>query len=113
MSVPEAAEVLGVSDDLVYDLVHSGQLPSARFGRMWRIPRRAIDLVVERALDGFDPNALLVRLGAAVGPSIGAVAVTDEGPSTTTGSSRKTPAPPVDPTAASQQEAAPAVALVR
>jgi excisionase family DNA binding protein len=61
VTVREAAELLGVSDDLVYDLVASGELPSARFGRRVMVPRRALELIVERALDGFDPDAAVRR----------------------------------------------------
>lgn len=64
LDVSEAAARLGISDDLVYDLVHRGLLPAATFGRRMKVPTRAIDLVVERALDGFDPDAVLARLSA-------------------------------------------------
>jgi excisionase family DNA binding protein len=63
LSVAETAEVLGVSDDLVYELTETGQLPCLRFGRRKVIPRRAIDLVIERALERFDPEDVLRRLG--------------------------------------------------
>ena len=54
ISVSEAAELLGVSDDLVYELTQRGELPCVRFGRRKVIPRRAIELVVEAALANFD-----------------------------------------------------------
>jgi excisionase family DNA binding protein len=64
MPVEEAAALLGVSRDLVYDLVHRGELPAVTLGRRIRIARKAIDDVVDRAMDGFDPDRLLHSLGA-------------------------------------------------
>ncbi len=58
LSVAEAADALGVSDDLVYELVARGELPCLHLGRRRVIPRRAIDLVIERAMEGFDPGAI-------------------------------------------------------
>lgn len=62
LSVAEAAEALGVSDDLVYELTERGDLPCLRFGRRKVIPRRAIELLVESAVVNFDPVALLSNL---------------------------------------------------
>ena len=62
LSVAETAEALGISDDLVYELMHRGQLPSLTFGRRKVVPRRAIDLVIQAAMNGFDPVDLLSRL---------------------------------------------------
>ncbi len=33
LSVAETAEALGLSDDLVYELTETGELPCLRFGR--------------------------------------------------------------------------------
>ncbi len=60
LSVAEAADVLGISDDLVYELVARKELPCLRFGRRRVIPRRAIELVIERAMEGFDPGVIPV-----------------------------------------------------
>lgn len=65
LTVAEAADLLGISDDLVYELVARGDLPAATFGRRRMIPRRAIELVLEQAMAGFDPSALLVTIGGA------------------------------------------------
>jgi len=64
LSVSEAAQALGVSDDLVYSLTERGDLPCLRFGRRKVIPRLAIELLIEKAMDGFDPNAVLMRLAS-------------------------------------------------
>jgi excisionase family DNA binding protein len=50
VSVPEAAGLLGVSDDLVYELTERGDLPCIRLGRRKLIPRTAIEALVERAI---------------------------------------------------------------
>ena len=62
LSVAEAAEALGVSDDLVYELTERGELPCLRLGRRKLVPRKAIDLVIEHALSGFEPEVLVSRL---------------------------------------------------
>jgi excisionase family DNA binding protein len=66
VSVDEAAIVLGVSSDLVYEMVHRGQLPCLRIGRRRVIPRRALEQVVEEALAGFDPRPIAEALRVAV-----------------------------------------------
>ena len=57
-SVSETATVLGVSDDLVYELVERKELPCLRLGRRRVIPRRAIDLILNQTLAGFDPEVV-------------------------------------------------------
>lgn len=64
LSVTEAAEALGISDDLVYELIARGQLPYLHFGRRKVIPCQAIDLIISHALANFDPHSLLSSLGA-------------------------------------------------
>lgn len=68
LSVGETAALLGLSDDLVYDLLDRGELPEATFGRRRMVPRQAIDLVVERALVGFDPDRLASAIGSPPSP---------------------------------------------
>lgn len=62
LSIAEAADALGLSEDLVYAMTSRGELPCLRFGRRRVVPRRAIELVIERSLAGFDPDALATRL---------------------------------------------------
>ena len=59
VSVAVAAEMLDVSDDLVYELIEREQLPCLRLGRRRLIPRRAIELLVESAMSGFQPEIAL------------------------------------------------------
>ncbi len=63
LSVGEAAEALGVSDDLIYELIARGQLPCLPLGRRKLVPRLAVALLVERAMDNFDPDVVLAVLG--------------------------------------------------
>lgn len=62
LTVQEAAEALGVSGDLVYELTARGELPCLRLGRRRVIPRRAIDLLIEQCVGGFDPVAVAAHL---------------------------------------------------
>ena len=42
LSVPQAAAILGISKDLVYDLTARGELPSLRFGRRVVVPTKPL-----------------------------------------------------------------------
>jgi excisionase family DNA binding protein len=46
LSVDEAAALLGVSRDLVYDLVARGEIPSVRLGRRIVVPRHALEQAI-------------------------------------------------------------------
>ena len=48
VTVVEAAQLLGISRSLAYQLVERHELPAVRLGRRWVIPRRALD----RLMDG-------------------------------------------------------------
>lgn len=43
MTVAEVAAVMRVSKMTVYRLVHAGELPAARVGRSYRVPKQAVD----------------------------------------------------------------------
>ena len=49
LTVPQAAEVLGISRALAYELVARGELPSLRLGRRVVVPRRALQNFVDDA----------------------------------------------------------------
>ena len=57
LSIRDVAKLLGVSDDLVYELAARGEIPCLRLGRRRLIPRRAVELMIERSLEAFDPAA--------------------------------------------------------
>ena len=43
LTVAEVAAMMRVSKMTVYRLVHSGELPAARVGRSFRVPRNAVE----------------------------------------------------------------------
>ena len=49
MSVTEAAELLGISRGLAYELARSEKLPVVRLGRRLVVPRKALALRLERS----------------------------------------------------------------
>jgi len=49
LTVVEAADRLGISSDLAYDLVARGEFPSLRLGRRIVIPRIAFQELIESA----------------------------------------------------------------
>lgn len=64
-TVKEAAEILQLTDDKVYDLIHTGRLPFVRVGRQFRIGKlrlwafingledaESIEEIIRRALRG-------------------------------------------------------------
>src|SRR5262245_58743788 len=55
VSVPDAAALLRVEERLIYQLLLEGQLPELqRWSRRRLIPRRAVGMVVERTIAGYD-----------------------------------------------------------
>lgn len=51
-TVSEAADVLGISRTLAYDLVAKGQLPAIRLGRRIVVPAQALHALLTAASDG-------------------------------------------------------------
>lgn len=49
MTVPEAADAIGVSTRHLYELVRTGQFPAVRLGRRVIIPRSAVDELLATA----------------------------------------------------------------
>jgi len=50
VSVPEAAEMLGMSRNFAYQLVRAGKLPSIRFGKRILIPIAALERMMEQGV---------------------------------------------------------------
>ena len=50
ITVPEAAEKLGISRNFAYELVKRGQLPVIRFGKRLLIPRVALEKMLEEGI---------------------------------------------------------------
>jgi excisionase family DNA binding protein len=53
-TVAEVAQVLAISPRVVRDLIHRGELPALRISRTYRIPRKAADAYLARALPPTD-----------------------------------------------------------
>jgi excisionase family DNA binding protein len=54
ISIPQAAERLGISNDLAYDLARRGELPGAfHLGRRWRVSL----VKLNRAVHGFEDGS--------------------------------------------------------
>lgn len=47
LTVPEVAEVLGISSDTVYSEIRKGRIPAVRFGRRLLVPCEAIDRLLQ------------------------------------------------------------------
>jgi excisionase family DNA binding protein len=56
LSVTEAAELLGISRALAYELVARGELPSLQFGRRLVVPWRAIERLLDSCEDMQAPD---------------------------------------------------------
>lgn len=56
LSSAQVAEILGVSRTLVWRLIKSGELPSFRVGRLDRVPRAAIEELLNRGMPGPAPR---------------------------------------------------------
>jgi excisionase family DNA binding protein len=50
-TVQEVASLVGVSSDLIYDLVNQGALPSVRLGRRRLIPAREFEAIFQDAVE--------------------------------------------------------------
>ena len=48
ITVPEAAEMLGISRNFAYELVKQKQLPVIKFGKRLLIPRVALEKMLEK-----------------------------------------------------------------
>ncbi len=49
LSVEEVADELGVTYQLIYRLVRSGELPAARLGKLYRVSRADLNAYLERS----------------------------------------------------------------
>ena len=58
LTVMEAAEVLGISRTLAYELVARGELPSLRMGRRIVVPRRALEALLEAGMPTRRPSGM-------------------------------------------------------
>jgi len=80
LSVTEAAELLGISRALAYELVARGELPSLQLGRRLVVPWRAIERLLASCEDT-EATASSMPAGSGTGS---ATSTTSSRPSTTT-----------------------------
>ena len=50
LTVPEVAEMLGISRNFAYELVKRGHLPVIRFGKRLLIPKVALEKMLEKGV---------------------------------------------------------------
>ena len=50
ITVPEAAEMLGISRNFAYELVKQRQIPVIKFGKRLLIPRAALEKMLEKGV---------------------------------------------------------------
>ena len=56
LTVPEAAEALGVSRSHLYNLIQQGHLPTIRLGASVRVPRRWLEEFVEQQVKAWESS---------------------------------------------------------
>lgn len=49
MSLEEVADFLGVTYQLIYRLVRSGELPAVRLGKLYRVSREDLDVYLDKS----------------------------------------------------------------
>ena len=70
LSIAEAAEALGVSDDLLYELTARGEIPCVQLGRRKVIPVRVIESVLEECLRRWEPASVAEAVPSAAAPAL-------------------------------------------
>jgi excisionase family DNA binding protein len=61
-TVAEFAQLFAISPRVVRDLIHKGEIPALRIGRSYRIPRKAADAYLARALPSPPRSPIKARL---------------------------------------------------
>jgi excisionase family DNA binding protein len=46
---PDAGQALGLSKNTTYEAARAGQIPTVRFGRLYKVPLRALERLLEEA----------------------------------------------------------------
>lgn len=47
LSVPEAAEILGIGRNAAYDAAKRGEIPTIKLGKLIRVPRAALEALLD------------------------------------------------------------------
>jgi excisionase family DNA binding protein len=54
LRISEAARLLSMSRSATYQAIHTGKIPAVRVAGKWRIPRAALDRLLEQAMSASD-----------------------------------------------------------
>lgn len=65
MSLEEVADMLGVTYQLIYRLVRSGELPAVRLGKLYRVSRKDLDGYLERSKGATSAGGVCSACGTA------------------------------------------------
>jgi excisionase family DNA binding protein len=57
LRAPEVARRLDLGESTVRQMMRRGELPVVRFGRAVRVPARALEIYIERRIEGIIPSA--------------------------------------------------------
>ena len=51
LRIEDVMEYLNIGKNTIYSLLQSGELKAFRIGKLWKIPRKALEEYVERAMN--------------------------------------------------------------
>ena len=51
LRIEDVMEYLNIGKNTIYGLLQSGELKAFRIGKLWKIPRKAVEEYVERAMN--------------------------------------------------------------
>lgn len=52
LRIEDVMEYLNIGKNTIYGLLQSGELKAFRIGKLWKIPRKALEEYVEKAMNG-------------------------------------------------------------
>jgi len=55
LRVRETARLINASPNTVYSMLNAGELRGVKIGKSWRVPRKAIEQLIDDALDSNGP----------------------------------------------------------
>ena len=50
MTAYEAGDYLGVGENTLYKLLNSGQLGAFKIGKIWKVPRKELDIYIDKSV---------------------------------------------------------------
>ena len=52
LRIEDVMEYLNIGKNTIYGLLQSGELKAFKIGKLWKIPRKALEEYVEKAMNG-------------------------------------------------------------